>query len=310
MPAKGNLEVEFGADHRRLCKRTRPGRSFGIVSELVLPPLVANAELVLRLRSAERGADAVRQHLGLHGWDPVRDCGDLVVPEGYRRVYWTAGIVTFDGQTMRAELGMGLVADVFNEEKLGRLPGDTAIGHVRYSTAGNSDIASAQPLLFDSHRGPLALGHNGNLVNVEELRAELLDDGVRLGSGSDSEVIAALVARDPAPLPEAVANAMRRLEGAYSATALSQGTLVAFRDPHGFRPLAMGQLELDGRTCPVFASETCAFDLIGATYLNDVEPGEIPTLPALDELVLLIHRTRGSLFHGVNRRPVNIQGIE
>jgi len=166
---------------------------------------------------------------------------------------------------------MGLVAHVFNEQQLQALPGEVAIGHTRYSTTGSNRWANAQPLIHHGRARTVALGHNGNLVNVEELRAELIADGVRLTSGSDSEVIAALIARDPAPLAEAIANAMGRLEGAYSVSALVDGTLVAFRDPFGFRPLTLGQLGDDW----VVASETCALDLIGAEAVRDVRPGEV-----------------------------------
>jgi len=165
---------------------------------------------------------------------------------------------------------MGLVAQVFNEQQLQALPGEIAIGHTRYSTTGANRWANAQPLIHHGRARTVALGHNGNLVNVEELREELIADGVRLASGSDSEVIAALVARDPAPLSEAVANTMARLDGAYSVTALSEGTLFAFRDQLGFRPLTLGQIGDDW----VVASETCALDLIGAEAVRDVRPGE------------------------------------
>ncbi len=183
----------------------------------------------------------------------------------------SAGIAVSDGGRLTVVRDMGLVAQVFNEQQLQALPGEVAIGHTRYSTTGANRWANAQPLIHHGRTRTVALGHNGNLVNVEELRAELIEDGVRLGSGSDSEVIAALIARDPADLPEAVANAMRRLEGAYSVTALVDDTLVAFRDPLGFRPLALGQIGEDW----VVASETCALDLIGAEAVRDVRPGEI-----------------------------------
>jgi amidophosphoribosyltransferase len=182
-----------------------------------------------------------------------------------------AGIAVSDQGRLTVVRDMGLVAQVFNEQQLQALPGELAIGHTRYSTTGVNRWANAQPLVHHGRARTIALGHNGNLVNVEELRAELLGDGIRLGSGSDSEVIAALVARDPAPLPEAVANAMSRLEGAYSATALSEGVLVAFRDPLGFRPLTLGQIGDDW----VVASESCALDLIGAEVVRDVRPGEV-----------------------------------
>ena len=183
----------------------------------------------------------------------------------------SAGIAVSDGGRLTVLRDMGLVAQVFDEQQLQALPGEAAIGHTRYSTTGANRWVNAQPLVHHGRARTVALGHNGNLVNVESLREELLADGVRIGSGSDSEVIAALIARDPAPVHEAVANAMRRLEGAYSATALSDGVLVAFRDPYGFRPLTIGRMGDDW----VVASETCALDLIGAESVRDVRPGEL-----------------------------------
>jgi amidophosphoribosyltransferase len=182
----------------------------------------------------------------------------------------SAGIAVSDGGRLTVVRDMGLVAQVFNEQQLHALPGEVAIGHTRYSTTGANRWANAQPLIHHGRARTIALGHNGNLVNVEELREELEEDGVRLASGSDTEVIAALIARDPTPLPEAVANAMQRLEGAYSVTALSEGTLVAFRDPLGFRPLTLGRIGEDW----VVASETCALDLIAAEVARDIQPGE------------------------------------
>ena len=188
----------------------------------------------------------------------------------------SAGIAVSDQGRLTVVREMGLVAHVFNEQQLQALPGEVAIGHTRYSTTGSNRWANAQPLIHHGRARTVALGHNGNLVNVEELRSELIADGVRLTSGSDSEVIAALIARDPAPLVEAVANAMGRLEGAYSVTALVDGTLVAFRDPLGFRPLTLGQLGDDW----VVASETCALDLIGGEAVRDVLPGEVVWIDA------------------------------
>jgi amidophosphoribosyltransferase len=183
----------------------------------------------------------------------------------------SAGIAVSDGGHLTVVRDMGLVAQVFNEQQLQALPGEVAIGHTRYSTTGANRWANAQPLVHHGRARTLALGHNGNLVNVEELRAELEQDGVQLGSGSDTEVIAALITRDPSPLPEAIANTMRRLEGAYSVTALADDTLVSFRDPYGFRPLSLGRIGEDW----VVASETCALDLIGADVVRDVRPGEV-----------------------------------
>ncbi len=182
-----------------------------------------------------------------------------------------AGIAVSDKGHLTVLREMGLVAHAFDEQQLQALPGEVAIGHTRYSTTGANKWANAQPLIRHGGARTVALGHNGNLVNVEELRSELVADGVKLATGLDSEIIAALIARDEAPLAEAVAGAMSRLEGAYSVTALVEGTLVAFRDPFGFRPLTLGRLGDDW----VVASETCALDLIGADVVRDVRPGEV-----------------------------------
>jgi amidophosphoribosyltransferase len=183
----------------------------------------------------------------------------------------SAGIAVSDGGRLTVVREMGLVAHVFDEQQLQALPGEVAIGHTRYSTTGANKWSNAQPHIHHGSARTIALGHNGNLVNVEELRAELVADGIRPASGSDTELIAALIARDPAPLVEAVANTMRRLEGAYSVTALVDDTLLAFRDPRGFRPLSLGRIGDDW----VVASETCALDLIGAEVVRDVQPGEV-----------------------------------
>jgi amidophosphoribosyltransferase len=183
----------------------------------------------------------------------------------------SAGIAVSDRGRLTALRDMGLVTQVFDERKLSGLRGDVAIGHTRYSTTGSSRWANAQPLVQHGRARTVALGHNGNLTNATELRRELADDDVRLGSSSDSEVIAALIANDPAPLEEAIAAAMNRLEGAYSVVGIAEGSLVAFRDPNGFRPLALARLGDDW----VVASETCALDLVGAKVEREVEPGEL-----------------------------------
>jgi amidophosphoribosyltransferase len=182
-----------------------------------------------------------------------------------------AGIAVSDGRHLTVLREMGLVAHVFDEEQLQALPGEAAIGHTRYSTTGANKWANAQPLIHHGRARTIALGHNGNLVNVESLREKLAGEGVKLTSGLDSEVIAALIAHDPAPLSEAVAATMGRLEGAYSVTALVDDTLVAFRDPLGFRPLTLGRIGEDW----VVASESCALDLVGAGVVRDVRPGEV-----------------------------------
>jgi amidophosphoribosyltransferase len=183
----------------------------------------------------------------------------------------SAGIAVSDGGRLTVLREMGLVAHVFDEQQLSALPGEAAIGHTRYSTTGANKWSNAQPHIHHGSARTIALGHNGNLVNVEELRAELIADGSKLASGSDTELVAALIARDSAPLVEAIANTMRRLEGAYSVTGLVDDVLVAFRDPFGFRPLTLGQIGGDW----VVASETCALDLIGAEVVRDVRPGEV-----------------------------------
>jgi amidophosphoribosyltransferase len=188
----------------------------------------------------------------------------------------SAGIAVSDRGRITALRDMGLVPQVFREEHLQALPGEVAIGHTRYSTTGSSAWENAQPVVHSGSARQVALGHNGNLVNAAELRAELRSRGIALDSTSDTEVIAALIANDPAPLPEAVAAAMRRLEGAYSVTALAEETLVAFRDPLAVRPLSLGRIGDDW----VVASETCALDLVGAELVRDVRPGEVVWIDA------------------------------
>jgi amidophosphoribosyltransferase len=184
----------------------------------------------------------------------------------------SAGIAAWDGQRLVAYRAMGHVADVFTETELKRLPGSLAVGHVRYSTAGASKLVNAQPILIDCAHGQIALCHNGNLVNADELRAELVRDGAIFQTSSDSEVVLHLYARSRAQLPEeALVESLSRIQGAFSLVIATPDKLIAVRDPHGFRPLALGRLE--GAT--VVASETCAMDLIGATWVRDVEPGEI-----------------------------------
>ena len=183
----------------------------------------------------------------------------------------SAGIAVSDGGRLTVVRDMGLVPQVFSEQTLRGLDGQLAIGHTRYSTTGSTRWANAQPLVHHGRARTLALGHNGNLTNAHELREELQAEGVRLGSSSDSEVIAALIANDPAPLPEAVAHTLERVEGATTAVALAEGRLIGFRDPYGFRPLVLGRLGEDW----VLASESCALDLVGAEPVREVRPGEL-----------------------------------
>jgi amidophosphoribosyltransferase len=183
----------------------------------------------------------------------------------------SAGIAVSDRSRLTALRDMGLVTQVFNEQKLRGLRGEAAIGHTRYSTTGSSEWWNAQPLVQHGQARTIALGHNGNLTNAAEVRAELAQAGHRPATTADSEVIAALIANDPAPLDEAVGSAMQKLDGAFSAVALSEGKLIAFRDPRGMRPLCIGRLGGDY----VVASETCALDLVGAELEREIRPGEI-----------------------------------
>jgi len=183
----------------------------------------------------------------------------------------SAGIAVSDRGRVTALRDMGLVTQVFDEQKLRGLHGEVAIGHTRYSTTGSTHWSNAQPLVQHGTTRTVALGHNGNLTNAAALRDELRAGGMRLGATSDTEVIGALIANGPGPLEEAVAAAMARLEGAFSVVALSEGKLVGFRDAHGFRPICLGKLGEDF----VIASETCALDLVGAELIRELQPGEL-----------------------------------
>jgi amidophosphoribosyltransferase len=184
----------------------------------------------------------------------------------------SAGIAASDGTKVRISRAMGYVADTFDAATLADLPGSLAIGHVRYSTAGESKLSNAQPILIDCAHGQIALCHNGNLVNARELRDDLVRQGSIFQSSSDTEVILHLYARSKAPSVEgAIVESVSQVQGAFSLGMLTRDRLIAVRDPHGFRPLALGRLG----DAVVIASETCAMDLIGATYERDIEPGEV-----------------------------------
>ena len=191
----------------------------------------------------------------------------------------SAGIVTSDGITLHAHKAMGLVADIFREPELSKLQGSLAIGHTRYSTAGDSALLNAQPIMVQSNKGQMAVAHNGNLVNAHEIRARLEGQGSIFQTSSDTEVIVHLIALSKEQtLPEAIADALRQVEGAFSLVMISADRIFAVRDPRGFRPLAMGRIPAAGgnkQDTIVFASETCAFDLIGAGYEREVKPGEL-----------------------------------
>jgi amidophosphoribosyltransferase len=184
----------------------------------------------------------------------------------------SAGIASSDGVQIRVWKAMGYVHDVFNGDTLSRLPGRAAVGHVRYSTAGESRVANAQPIVVDSGHGQLALCHNGNLVNASQVRATLVSEGAIFQASSDSEVIVHLFAKSRASGAEAaIVEALSQVQGAFSFALMTTDKLIGVRDPHGFRPLALGRIG----DAWVLSSETCALDLIGATYVRDVEAGEV-----------------------------------
>ena len=184
----------------------------------------------------------------------------------------SAGIVSWDDGTLHVERGMGQVADIFKSRTLERLPGKRALGHTRYSTAGGSVASNAQPLVVNTSMGPLGLVHNGNLVNALSLRQKLEEEGSIFQTSSDTEVILHLMARNPREtIVESLMVALQQVRGAYSIILISEEGLLAARDPHGFRPLMLG--EADGAY--VFASESCAFDLMEAKPLRELELGEV-----------------------------------
>jgi amidophosphoribosyltransferase len=184
----------------------------------------------------------------------------------------SAGIASANGRGIRLHTSMGLVAQAFNEEQLSQLEGHVAIGHNRYSTTGSSQPANAQPLFIKNNSFSLALGHNGNIVNAKLLRDELIEHGYRFKTTTDSEVIAYLIqSSTEKDLVSRIRYAMHRLQGAYSLVIMTEDTLIGVRDPMGVRPLCLGNLNGGW----VIASETCAFDHIGAKFVREIEPGEI-----------------------------------
>jgi amidophosphoribosyltransferase len=184
----------------------------------------------------------------------------------------SAGLASSDGLDIHLHKSLGHVQEIFTPEVLKHLPGDVAIGHTRYSTAGDTTLTNAQPIVIDCNKGKLALGHNGNLTNASEIRRRLEDRGSIFQTTSDTEVIVHLIAKSSARnLSGAIADALNQVEGAYSLLLLTRDEMYAIRDPRGFRPLALGRI--DGAW--VAGSETCAFDLIDAEYVRDVEPGEM-----------------------------------
>jgi len=214
------------------------------------------------------------------------ECGVMGVqhhPDASRLVYLglyalqhrgqeSAGVAVSDGLNVTRHIGMGLVADIFDKQALEPLKGRLAIGHVRYSTAGDTTLRNAQPLLATTTHGDVSVAHNGNLTNALRLRKDLEAQGAIFQTSSDSEVILHLIARSKAlNMREAIMEALRQLEGSYSLVFATKKELIAARDPYGVRPLSMAKL----RDAVIFASETCAFDLLGAKFVREVKPGEL-----------------------------------
>jgi amidophosphoribosyltransferase len=236
--------------------------------------------------------DPLDEELDSTPFDKLREeCGVVAVhghPDAARQVYLalyalqhrgqeSAGIASADYTNLSNIKGMGLVADIFSEEVLSKLPGEMAIGHTRYSTTGDSALLNAQPIRVDSTRGLIAIAHNGNLVNLGNLRTALERDGAYFQTTSDSEIIVQLIAHSKADtIIEAIGGSLRQIDGAFSIVMMTHDRIFAARDPRGFRPLSMGRIENpDGPDTVVFASETCAFDLLRAKYERDVRPGEL-----------------------------------
>jgi amidophosphoribosyltransferase len=222
--------------------------------------------------------DGPRDECGVFGvYAPEHDVARLAYFALYalqHRGQESAGIATAENGYITTQRDLGLVSQVFDERSLQALTGDLAVGHVRYSTTGRSGWDNSQPVYRDDRR-PVALAHNGNLINAVELHNELTEQGARFRSTSDSEIIAALIAGHPADrIEDAVADVMGRLAGAYSTVLMTSDTVVGFRDPAGLRPLCLGRL--DDRF--VIASESCALDIIGAKLLREVQPGELVSI--------------------------------
>ncbi|MBN1881422.1 MAG: amidophosphoribosyltransferase [Deltaproteobacteria bacterium] len=210
--------------------------------------------------------------VGVYGRTEASNLAYLSLYALQHRGQESAGIVTMDNSSCYVHKGMGLVNDIFDEDTLESLPGHMAIGHVRYSTYGSSTLENAQPFVVNSYRGALAVAHNGNLVNASRIRRDLEEGGSIFQSTMDTEVIVHLMAASKKDaLVDRLIDALGKVSGSYSLVMLTEGKLLAARDPRGFRPLVLGKLGDDF----VVASETCALDLINASYLRDVAPGEI-----------------------------------
>lgn len=209
---------------------------------------------------------------GIYGHPEAANLSYLGLYSMQHRGQESAGIVSTDGYNHHSHRAMGLVADIFNADVIDKLPGEAAIGHVRYSTAGASHLKNAQPFVVEYARGAIAIAHNGNLTNAITLRDELEAYGSIFQSTMDTEVIVHLIALNKElHIEDRIAAALKRVEGAYSLVFLTEDKLIGARDPYGFRPLVLGRIG----DAYVLASESCAFDLIEAEYIREIEPGEV-----------------------------------
>jgi amidophosphoribosyltransferase len=213
--------------------------------------------------------------VGIAGCPGAAELASLALHALQHRGQESAGITVADGHTLATHKRMGLVTDVFDEGTVKALSGTSAIGHVRYSTTGTSNLRNAQPIQVTSHRGSLALAHNGNLINAHVLRRRMEEEGSIFSTTSDSEIILHLMARSRAgTVDDALAEALSQVQGAYSLVLLTKDKLIAARDPLGFRPLCLGRFQNSYVVC----SESCALDIMGGRYQRDIEPGEMVIL--------------------------------
>jgi amidophosphoribosyltransferase len=215
---------------------------------------------------------------GIFGHSEAANLAYLGIHALQHRGQESAGIASWDSRKIHLHKAMGLVADIFTQQAIAGLPGSSAIGHTRYSTSGQSNLANAQPMVARTNAGQIAVAHNGNLVNYEELKLELEEKGALFHGTSDTEVIVHLLAHQKSgTVEERIQGALANVRGAYSLLFLTEKGIVAVRDPLGFRPLVLGKLRNGGT---VFASETCALDLIEAEYIREIEPGEMVVVDA------------------------------
>ncbi len=250
-------------------------------------PGIADTSALLRAQFTVHGSQsAVHDDDTLH-----EECGVVAIyghPDAAREAYLalyalqhrgqeSAGIATADGQHLANIKGMGLVSEIFTDDVLAKLPGSMAIGHTRYSTTGDSALLNAQPIRVDSTKGLIAIAHNGNLVNLGNVRTRLERAGAYFQTTSDSEIIVQLIAHSSAgSLVDAIADSLSQIEGAFSIVMMTRDRIFAARDPHGFRPLSMGRIKNpEGGDTVIFASESCAFDLLRAEFVRDILPGEL-----------------------------------